>query len=147
MLFRLAVMYLGAQVLTRISVMLANQGVPAVARYSLFGACGFLCLVVCMWIWQEKILYIPSVPDPSNPMGGTMRRPAEGPAGLRSPSERGMPSEDVKLVASDGVTSAAWFIEWGRGLSVWQLFFSSNLLRTAEALTTVPTASSPFNGW
>ena len=110
MLFRLAVMYLGAQVLTRISVMLANQGVPAVARYSLFGACGFLCLVVCMWIWQEKILYIPSVPDPSNPMGGTMRRPEEGPAGLRSPSERGMPFEDVKLVASDGVTSAAWFI-------------------------------------
>ena len=69
-----------------------------------------LVIVISMWIWQESLLYMPSVPNPSNPMGQSLRRPADGPAGFRSPAERGMQFEDVRLVASDGVKCHAWFL-------------------------------------
>ena len=113
MIFRLGCAYLASQVMTRFSAFMVAQGVPMLARYSIFAACGFLVLVTCMWIWQESLLYIPSVPNPANPLGNALRRPADGPEGLRSPAERGIPFEDVALVGADGVKAAAWFMPAG----------------------------------
>jgi hypothetical protein len=94
----------------KVSDALAAAGVPTPVRIALFVLVAVLALVLSMWHWQESILYIPTVPNPSNPMSGGIRRPAEGPAGMRSPSESGLQYEEVFLEGTDGVKAHAWFI-------------------------------------
>jgi len=52
---------------------------------------------------QESILYVPCA------MPG-MQTPQQNPEGYRSPKERNLEFEDVRLVTSDGVKLHAWFI-------------------------------------
>lgn len=55
---------------------------------------------------QESMLYVPCV------MPG-MQTPAGNPEGYRSPAEKGLVFEDVKLTTSDGLKIHAWFIQAG----------------------------------
>jgi len=111
MLTRLALLLFGQVLFNRMSVLLDALGLPLAARlalYAFIGACG---LVLSIWIWQESILYVPGIPNAANPFfGSNVKTPQECPEGLRSPRERGLPFEDVKLVASDGVKCHAWFL-------------------------------------
>merc|ERR1719265_2682937 len=58
-------------------------------------------------VWrQDSILYVPCVlPD--------MQTPLQNPEGMRSPADRGLDYEDVRLRTRDGVNLHAWFIPVG----------------------------------
>ena len=56
-----------------------------------------------LWAYQESLLYQPKVfPQ--------YTRPQDNPPGYRSPSEQGMPFEDVYMDTSDGLRLHAWWI-------------------------------------
>ena len=101
MLMRLAVMFGINMLWTRLSLLLAAAGVPMYVRVPLYAGCGVILLLLSLWIWQESILYVPSMP---------FQKPSDGPHGMRSPAEQGLRYEDVTLIASDGVRLHAWFM-------------------------------------
>ena len=109
MWFRLLAAFVASHVMGKVSTALAATGMPLVMRLALYASFMFAVLLASMWYWQESILYLPSVPNPQNPMS-SLRRPEEGPPGLRSPSEKGIDYQDIELIGSDGVRAHAWFI-------------------------------------
>lgn len=116
MLLRLAGFLVVTRGIALFSEVLAAAGVPQPVRMVVYAVVAFTALVGSLWYWQESLLYMPSIPDPSNPLAGQkLRRPADGPEGLRSPPERGLEFEDLRLKASDGVTIHAWFIPAAAG--------------------------------
>lgn len=82
-----------------VSGALERIGVPFAVR---IGVCAILVLstvVLCLWIFQESLLYQPS-----------RTTPADNEPGARSPADQGLPYQEVKLTTSDSVTLHAWFI-------------------------------------
>ena len=125
MLKRLAGCLVASSLFSRASAALVAYGVPLPVRLAAYAVMTLVPLVLSMWIWQESLLYMPSVPNPQDPLfGNALRTPAEGPAGYRSPSERGLAFEDVRLVASDGVKCHAWFLPAANKSSAFTLLFS-----------------------
>ena len=110
MAMKLALLGLGNLLFSRLSAALDGVGVPPIIKMVLFAAFAALGLVLSMWIWQESLLYMPSIPNPENPLFGSIKSLADGPAGFRSPRERGLPYMDVILIADDGIKCHGWFI-------------------------------------
>jgi abhydrolase domain-containing protein 13 len=62
-----------------------------------------VCLgVVALYIWQDNLLYMPSVGS---------RDPDDNPPGFRNPAEMQMPYEDVYVRTSDGIRVHSWLIK------------------------------------
>ena len=86
---------------------LAWAGVPLALRLVLHVAAVGSVLVGLLYNYQESLLYIPSI---KQPMGQTIKTPADNPAGMRTPTEQRMPHRELRLTAADGVNVHAWFI-------------------------------------
>jgi len=124
LLKRLAILLVANASISRFASLLLAFGLPLPVRvvaYTLVAAIG---LVGAIWVWQESILYVPAIPSPSNPALGRIHRPSDCPAGFRSPSERGLPFEDVHLISSDGVKCHAWFFPAPKRESASTILFS-----------------------
>jgi len=91
----------------KLSAGLTAVGLSGMGGTAVMGLLTFTVLVCCLWYFQEKLLYMPSVP---NQDGSWITTPADNPEGLRSPDEQGLPSEEPPIVAADGVKIHAWFI-------------------------------------
>jgi len=111
MYWRIALAFIGNALFHRLSSFLFDVGLPWYGRVTIYVIVAGGLLLGSIWHWQESILYVPALPNPSNPaFGGTMKRPQDCPEGFRSPTERGLEFEDVQLECSDGVKCHAWFI-------------------------------------
>jgi abhydrolase domain-containing protein 13 len=60
--------------------------------------------VVALYIWQDSLLYMPSLPAGS-------RDPDDNPVPFRKPTEMQMPYEDVYVRTSDGIRVHGWLIK------------------------------------
>lgn len=64
----------------------------------------FLCALLALFIFQSKLLYIPS-------FGREIPRyMVDNPLGYRNPSEKGMSYRDVLITTSDKETLHGWFV-------------------------------------
>jgi fermentation-respiration switch protein FrsA (DUF1100 family) len=104
------------------------RGDPAVSRtticrtmsvvlLSLFGAYGSVLLA--MFVWQDKLVYMPSKQHMSDPQ------------------QLGMPFDDVWLVAADGVRTHAWYVPAALPTARTVLFFHGNAGNISHRLDTL----------
>jgi abhydrolase domain-containing protein 13 len=60
--------------------------------------------VVALYIWQDSLLYMPSLPAGS-------RDPDDNPPGFRNPAQMQLPYEDVYVRTTDGIRLHSWLIK------------------------------------
>lgn len=58
-----------------------------------------------LYFKQESLLYFPEI-------GGVPRRPGDNPRGYRSPAERQIPFDSVRMVGRDGVEIHGWLLKY-----------------------------------
>ncbi|KDO27848.1 hypothetical protein SPRG_07121 [Saprolegnia parasitica CBS 223.65] len=61
-------------------------------------------LMMLLYVYQEKLLYHPSVP-------GVPKLTTENPKGYQHPAEYGIDAEDVYIPTKDGITIHAWLLK------------------------------------
>lgn len=85
------------------------------------GAGGWLLLVLLAWVFQERLLYIPSAPSAA------------------SPSDRGWEYEEVFLKAGDGVRLHGWFlpVAGARGAVLFNHSNAGNISHRMETLAVI----------
>ena len=89
------------------SSVLVDVGVPLPLRCVAHIAFALTIGLGCLWWYQESLLYVPNIRQPS---GATLKTPDDNPQGFRSPQDQQMPFIDLRLTASDGVGVHGWFM-------------------------------------
>lgn len=70
-----------------------------------YGMLMFVFMLIYLYFYQESMLYVNNMPDAKT------KFPENLPPGFRSPAERNLPFEDLRLKTKDGLTLAGWFVK------------------------------------
>jgi len=82
---------------------LLQSGTVSIKQVAIAGAAIVTGGLYLLYRFQENLLYQPRI-FPQH------LRPQDNPPGMRSPSEHGLPFEDVRVTAADGVKLHAWML-------------------------------------
>lgn len=70
-------------------------------KSAVFIGIGLGAVMILLYFYQDKILYLPDAPD---------RHPSMNPQGYRTPAESGLTYEDASITSSDGTKLHGWFV-------------------------------------